>query len=50
VVLEITARHAAGDLSFEDVKIRIKQSLGDQLAIRHFIDQLRRQIYIDIRL
>jgi len=50
VVLEITARHAAGELSFDDVKIRIRQSLGDQLAIRHFIDQLRRQIYIDIRL
>ena len=50
VVLEVTARHEAGELSFEDVKIRIKQSLGDQLAIRHFIDQLRRQIYIDIKL
>ncbi len=49
VVLEVTARHDAGELSFEDVKIRIRQSLGDQLAIRHFIDQLRRQIYIDIR-
>jgi peptidyl-prolyl cis-trans isomerase SurA len=50
VVLEVTGRHKAGELSFDDVKIRIKQSLGDQLAIRHFIDQLRRQIYIDIRL
>ena len=50
VVLEVTARHAAGDLSFDDVKLKIRQSLSDQLAIRHFIDQLRRQIYIDIRL
>jgi peptidyl-prolyl cis-trans isomerase SurA len=50
VVLELTARHDAGALAFDDVKIRIRQSLGDQLAIRHFIDQLRRQIYIDIRL
>ncbi|HLQ58123.1 MAG TPA: peptidylprolyl isomerase [Gemmatimonadales bacterium] len=50
VVLDVTARHKAGELSFEDVKLRIRQSLGDQLAIRHFIDQLRRQIYIDIRL
>jgi peptidyl-prolyl cis-trans isomerase SurA len=49
VVLEVTGRHGAGDLSFEDVKMRIRQSLGDQLAIRHFLDQLRRQIYIDIR-
>jgi peptidyl-prolyl cis-trans isomerase SurA len=50
VVFEVTARHDAGELAFEDVKIRIRQSLGDQLAIRHFIDQLKRQIYIDIRL
>ena len=50
IVLEVTARHAAGELSFDDVKLRIRQSLSDQLAIRHFIDQLRRQIYVDIRL
>jgi peptidyl-prolyl cis-trans isomerase SurA len=50
VVLEVTSRHDAGDLTFEDVKLRIRQSLSDQLAIRHFIDQLKRQTYIDIRL
>ena len=50
VVLEVTARHQAGDLSYEDVKLRIRQSLSDQLGIRHFVDQLRRQTYIDIRL
>jgi len=50
VVLEITGRHNAGDLAFEDVKLRIRQSLSDQLAIRHYIDQLKRQTYIDIRL
>ncbi|MGH7520059.1 MAG: peptidylprolyl isomerase [Gemmatimonadales bacterium] len=50
VVLEITGRHDAGDLTFDDVKLRIRQTLGEQLAIRHFIDQLKRQTYIDIRL
>jgi len=50
VVLEVTARHAAGDLTYDDVKLRIRQSLSDQLAIRHFVDQLKRQTYIDIRL
>lgn len=50
VVLEVTARHDAGDLTFEDVKLRIRQTLSDQLAIRHFIEQLRRQTYVDIRL
>ena len=49
VVLEVTARHDEGDLTFEDVKLRIRQTLSDQLAIRHFIEQLRRQTYVDIR-
>ena len=50
VIVEVTARHDAGDLAFEDVKLKIRQTLSDQLAIRHFIEQLRRQTYIDIRL
>src|SRR5256714_1731727 len=50
VVLEATGRRPAGDLSFDDVKLKIRQTLSDQLAIRHFIDQLKRQIYVDVRL
>lgn len=50
VVLEVTARHDAGELAFDDVKLRIRQSLADQLAIKHFVDQLRRLTYVDIRL
>jgi len=50
VVFEVTARHDAGELGFDDVKLRIRQSLGDQLAIKHYVDQLRRQTYVDIRL
>jgi peptidyl-prolyl cis-trans isomerase SurA len=50
VVLDITSRHPEGELSFDDVKLNIRQTLGDQLAIKHFIDQLKRQTYIDIRL
>jgi len=50
VVLEVLARHGAGELAFDEVKLRIRQSLGDQLAIKHFVDQLRRQTYVDIRL
>lgn len=50
VVLEITRRHAEGELGFDDVKVRIKEILANDLAIRHYIDQLRRQTYIDVRL
>jgi peptidyl-prolyl cis-trans isomerase SurA len=49
-ILEVTARHAEGQVTYEDVKLRIRQTLAEQLGIRHYIDQLRRQTYIDIRL
>jgi peptidyl-prolyl cis-trans isomerase SurA len=50
VVLEVTGRRPAGDLSFDDVKMKIRRTLSDQLAIRHLIDQLKRQTYVDVRL
>lgn len=50
IVMEVTARRPAGDLAFDDVKLKIRQTLSDQLAIRHYIDQLKRQTYVDIRL
>jgi peptidyl-prolyl cis-trans isomerase SurA len=49
-IVEVTARHAEGELTFDDVKQRIRASLGEQLAIRRYIDQLRRQTYVDVRL
>jgi len=50
VVFDVTQRHPEGELAFEDVKLRIKDILSNDLAIRHYVDQLRRQTYIDIRL
>ena len=37
-------------MAFDDVKVRIKDILSNDLAIRYYIDQLRRQTYIDVRL
>ena len=50
VVLDVTARRAGGPLRYEDVRDRIRQNLGQQLAIQHFLGQLRRTTYVDIRL
>lgn len=50
VVLEITERHEAGPVQFEDVRDRIRANLGQQLAIDHYLSQLRRITYVDIRL
>jgi len=49
VVLDLTQRHPEGELAFDDVKMRIKEILSNDLAIRHYVDQLRQKTYIDIR-
>ena len=49
VVLELTKRVPEGDLTFTDVKDRIRETLGQQLAVKHYLDLLRRTTYIDIR-
>ena len=36
-------------MGYDDVKDRIRNELGQQLAIRRYIDQLRKASYIDIR-
>jgi peptidyl-prolyl cis-trans isomerase SurA len=50
VVLQVTGRRSQGEIRYEDVKDRIRQQLGQELAIRRYIDQLRRTTYVEIRL
>jgi len=49
-VLELTKRVPEGELAFEDVKDRIRETLGQQLAVKHYLDLLRRMTYVDIRM
>jgi peptidyl-prolyl cis-trans isomerase SurA len=49
VIVQLTGRRPPGDIRFEDVRDRIREQLGQQLAIRRYIDQLRRSTYVDIR-
>ena len=49
VVLKVTSRRSQGDIRYEDVKDRIRQQLGQELAIRRYIDQLRKSPYVEIR-
>jgi hypothetical protein len=48
-VVQVTGRRPEGDIRFEDVRDRIREQLGQQLAIRRYIDSLRRSTYVDIR-
>ncbi|OLC07670.1 MAG: hypothetical protein AUH42_03160 [Gemmatimonadetes bacterium 13_1_40CM_70_11] len=49
-VVEVTKRQAEGELGFDDVKDRIRNRLSQELMIRHYVDQLRRLTYVDVRL
>ena len=49
VVLQVTDRRPEGQIRYEDVRDRIRQQLGEQLAIRRYLDGLRRSTYVEIR-
>jgi hypothetical protein len=49
VVLQVTDRRPEGEIKYEDVRDRIRQQLGEQLAIRRYLDGLRRSTYVEIR-
>ena len=47
--LQVTGRRPQGDIRYEDVRDRIREQLGQQLAIRRYIDRLRQATYVDVR-
>jgi hypothetical protein len=49
VVLQVTDRRPEGEVKYEDVRDRIREQLGQQLAIRRYIDRLRKATYVEIR-
>jgi peptidyl-prolyl cis-trans isomerase SurA len=50
VVLQVTGRRPEGDVKYEDVRDRIREQLGQQLAIRRYLDRLRKSTYVEIRI
>jgi peptidyl-prolyl cis-trans isomerase SurA len=49
-VVQVTKWEPAGELTFEDVKERMRDQLSQQLAVKHYLEALRRKTYVDIRL
>src|SRR5216110_2437031 len=49
VVFELVKRLPEGELSFDEVKDRIRDGLAQQLAVKHYLDLLRRTTYVDVR-
>lgn len=48
-VVDVTARQAEGEVVFGDVKDQVRTFLSQQLAEEHYVSQLRRATYVDIR-
>jgi peptidyl-prolyl cis-trans isomerase SurA len=48
-VVEVIERKPAGEYKYEDVKDTIRNRLGEQLALRRYIDKLRAATYVEIR-
>jgi peptidyl-prolyl cis-trans isomerase SurA len=48
-VIDVTGRQAEGEVAFEDIKDQIKTRLAQDLAEAHYVDQLRRATYVDVR-
>jgi len=48
-IIDVTGRQGEGDVTFDDVKETIKTRLSQELAEAHYVDQLRRATYVDVR-
>ncbi|MGE5092316.1 MAG: peptidylprolyl isomerase [Bacillota bacterium] len=48
-IVKVTERRPAGDVTYEDVKEKIRSSLGEEFAIRRLLTRLRAATYVDIR-
>ncbi len=48
-VVTVTSRRPEGDVRYEDVRDKIRSQLGEQLAIRRYLDRLRKSSYVEIR-
>jgi peptidyl-prolyl cis-trans isomerase SurA len=49
VVLQVTGRRPEGEVRYEDVRDRIRDQLGQQLAIRRYLDRLRKATFVEMR-
>jgi peptidyl-prolyl cis-trans isomerase SurA len=49
IVLRVSARVPEGEVRFEDVRERVRARLGENLAIRRYLDRLRRNTFVEVR-
>jgi parvulin-like peptidyl-prolyl isomerase len=49
-VVMVTERREAGEVRFEDVRDKVRDQLGEQLAIRRYLDRLKKRTYVEVRM
>jgi hypothetical protein len=45
----VTAKRAAGPVRFEDVRDQLRERVGQELALQHYMARLRSLAYVDVR-
>lgn len=49
LIIQVTDRRPEGEIRFEDVRDRLRNQLGEELAIQRYLERLRRGTYVEIR-
>jgi peptidyl-prolyl cis-trans isomerase SurA len=49
LIIQVTDRRPEGQIRFEDVRDRLRNQLGEELAIQRYLSRLRRGTYVEIR-
>ena len=50
VVAQVTAKQEEGEYTLDDVRARFRQQLGEKKAFDRYVEALRSQIFVDVRL
>ena len=48
-IVMVTERRAEGEVTYQDVRDRVRQILADDLAMQRYLAQLRRATYVEVR-
>ncbi len=49
-VIQVVERRPEGEIRYEDVRDRVRSVLSEELALRKYVERLRRATYVDVRL
>ncbi|HEX9703953.1 MAG TPA: peptidylprolyl isomerase [Gemmatimonadales bacterium] len=50
VIFQLLKRQGEGEVTFEEMKPRIRERLAGEMGLQNYLKQLRRQTYVDVRL